>query len=85
MAASQLGAVYVPLNFRLAAPELEFIVNDAPEREYPLSVTSDIADNPRYQELPTLESIKAPDVALSGLGAELEATVDLIRESGLGS
>ena len=29
MAASRLGAVYVPLNFRLAAPELEFIVNDA--------------------------------------------------------
>lgn len=29
IAASRLGAVYVPLNFRLAAPELEFIVNDA--------------------------------------------------------
>ena len=29
MAASRLGAVYVPLNFRLAAPELELIVNDA--------------------------------------------------------
>jgi fatty-acyl-CoA synthase len=29
IAASRLGAVYVPLNFRLAAPELEFIINDA--------------------------------------------------------
>jgi iron(III) transport system substrate-binding protein len=63
----------------------EFIVNEAPEREYPLSVTTDIADNERYQELPALEGIKAPDVDLSDLGAELEATVDLIRESGLGS
>lgn len=63
----------------------EFIVNDAPEREYPLSVTTDIANNERYRELPSLESIKAPDVDLSDLGTELEATVALIRESGLGS
>ncbi len=63
----------------------EFIVNDAPEREYPLSVTTDIANNERYRELPALDSIKAPDVDLSDLGGELEATVQLIRESGLGS
>lgn len=63
----------------------EFIVNDAPEREYPLSVTSDIAANERYRELPPLASIKAPQVDLSDLGGELEATVDMIRESGLGS
>lgn len=63
----------------------EFIVNDAPEREYPLSVTTDIAANERYNELPALESIKAPEVDLSDLGAELEATVAMIRESGLGS
>lgn len=63
----------------------EWIVNDAPEREYPLSVTTDVADNPRYRELPKLDSIQAPDVDLSDLGAELEATVDMIRESGLGS
>ncbi len=63
----------------------EFIVNDAPEREYPLSVTTDIASNERYRELPSLASIKAPDVDLSNLGEELEATVALIRESGLGS
>lgn len=28
-AASRLGAIFVPLNFRLAAPEIEFAVNDA--------------------------------------------------------
>lgn len=63
----------------------EFIVNDAPEREYPLSVTTDIADNERYRELPPLAEIKAPAVDLSDLGSELEATVKMIRESGLSS
>jgi fatty-acyl-CoA synthase len=29
IAAGRIGAVYVPLNFRLAGPELEFIINDA--------------------------------------------------------
>src|SRR5439155_13065844 len=28
-AASRLGAIFVPLNFRLTGPELSFIVNDA--------------------------------------------------------
>ncbi len=63
----------------------EYIVEDAPEREYPLSTTESIASNPRYRELPSLESIDAPAVDLSDLVAELEATVALIRESGLTS
>ncbi len=63
----------------------EFIVNDAPEREYPLSVTTDVAGNERYKELPALASIKAPSVDLSDLRAELEATTKLIAASGLGS
>lgn len=62
-----------------------FIVNDAPEREYPLSVTTDISENPRYQELPALADIKAPEVDLSKLGGELEATVKMIQDSKLGS
>ena len=28
-AAARLGAIFVPLNFRLTGPELEFIINDA--------------------------------------------------------
>jgi fatty-acyl-CoA synthase len=28
-AAARLGAIFVPLNFRLSAPELEFVINDA--------------------------------------------------------
>lgn len=63
----------------------EFIVNEAPEREYPLSTTTDVTNNERYRELPPLSGIKAPEVDLSDLGGELEATVEMIRESGLGA
>lgn len=63
----------------------EFIVKDAPEREYPLSLTTEIADDERYRELPPLARIQAPPVDLSKLGGELEATVAMIRESGLGT
>jgi iron(III) transport system substrate-binding protein len=63
----------------------EFIVNDAPEREYPLVVSADTASNERYKELPSLTDIQGPDVDLSDLGDELEATVALIRDSGLAS
>jgi iron(III) transport system substrate-binding protein len=60
-----------------------FIVEEAEEREYPLTTTEDLESNERYQELPTLESIEAPEVDLGALGDELEATVRLIEESGL--
>ncbi len=63
----------------------DFIVEEAPEREYPLVVSTDIANNPRYRELPPLDATEGPDVDLSDLGAELEATVALIQESGLAS
>lgn len=63
----------------------EFIVEEAAEREYPLSTTTDVAESERYRELPALEDVQAPDVDLSDLGDELEATVAMIRESGLGS
>ena len=62
-----------------------YIVEEAPEREYPLSVDETIAANERYRELPSLDSIEAPELDLSELGGELEATVAMIRESGLGS
>lgn len=62
-----------------------YILEEAPEREYPLSANEDVQANPRYKELPPLTEIQAPDVDLSDLGDELEATVDMIRESGLGS
>ncbi|MCW2922205.1 MAG: Iron transporter substrate-binding protein [Thermoleophilia bacterium] len=61
----------------------DFIVEEAPEREYPLVVSADIASNPRYKELPPLDATEGPDVDLSDLGAELEKSVQLIRESGL--
>jgi iron(III) transport system substrate-binding protein len=63
----------------------EFIVDEAPEREYPLVVSEDIARNARYKELPPLDSVQGPDIELSDLGAKLESTVAMIREAGLTS
>jgi iron(III) transport system substrate-binding protein len=63
----------------------EFIVDEAPEREYPLVVSEDIAGNARYKELPPLDSVQGPDIELSDLGAKLESTVAMIREAGLTS
>ncbi|MCW2926322.1 MAG: Iron transporter substrate-binding protein [Thermoleophilia bacterium] len=62
-----------------------FIVEEAPEREYPLVVTEEIESNERYTELPPLDQNEGPDVELSDLGAELETTVGFIRDSGLTS
>ena len=46
--------------------------------EYPLAAGVDAID-----ELPALESLKTIDVPLEQLGADLEATVDMIEEAGL--
>ncbi|MEO6867262.1 MAG: extracellular solute-binding protein [Gaiellales bacterium] len=62
-----------------------YIVEEAPEREYPLSTTTSIENSERYKELPALDKIGAPEFDLSQLGAELEKTVALITKSGLGS
>lgn len=61
-----------------------YIANEAPEQEYPLVETEDVADSERYQELRPLAEIDGPDVDLGDLGDELEPTVRMIQESGLG-
>ena len=61
-----------------------YFADEAEEREYPLA-TGAVKDNERFKELPALESIKGPDVDLSELGTELDASVQMIRKSGLGS
>jgi iron(III) transport system substrate-binding protein len=62
-----------------------FIVEEAPEREYPLVVDEDISANPRYKELPPLDAVEGPGIELSDLGAKLESTVEMIRDAGLTS
>ena len=63
----------------------ELVVTDLAEREYPV-IEAAVADNERYQELPPLDELLAEqEIALSELGAELEATVALIDEVGLGA
>ena len=48
-AAARLGAIFVPLNFRLSAPELDYIVNNA-------GIHTLVADSPHR---PVVESIRA--------------------------
>ena len=62
-----------------------FIAEEAEEREYPLANLDELEGSERYAELPALDELGAPDVDLSGLGDELEATVRMIQESGLTS
>lgn len=62
----------------------QYIVEDAPEREYPLA-KGFATDSERYQELKPLDQVGAPEVDLSQLSDELEATIAMITEAGLRS
>ena len=54
-----------------------FYVEEAEEAEYPL------VDGIEPKEgLPPLDSLQGPDVDLTALGAELESTLELLRETG---
>ncbi len=63
LAATTLGAVFVPLNFRLTGPELEFIINDA-------GVHTLIADD---MLRPVIESVRESLCVRRYLGAESTA------------
>lgn len=63
----------------------ELIASELSEREYPV-VAERVADNARYAELPPLsDTLDAQKVDLAQLGDELEKTVKLIDEVGLGA
>jgi iron(III) transport system substrate-binding protein len=61
-----------------------YIVEDAPEREYPLA-TDFNTESERYKELKSLDDVGAPEVDLAQLSEELAATVAMITEAGLRS
>ncbi|MGL6280386.1 MAG: iron ABC transporter substrate-binding protein [Gaiella sp.] len=63
--------------FLLSQPAQEFYANEAEEAEYPLVDGVAAAEG-----LVPLDELKGPDVDLSAFGAELEATVELLRETG---
>lgn len=65
------------VSFLLADEQQRFYTEEAEEAEYPL-----VAGIPGPEGQPALESLQGPDVDLTAFGAELEATVELLRETG---
>jgi iron(III) transport system substrate-binding protein len=65
------------LAYLLSDDGQRFYVDEAEETEYPL------VDGIEPKEgLPPLSELQGPDVELTAFGAELEATIELLRETG---
>ena len=65
------------LAYLLSEEGQRFYVDEAEEAEYPL-----IDGIEPKEGLPLLSELEGPDVDLTGLGAEHEATIELLRETG---
>jgi iron(III) transport system substrate-binding protein len=65
------------VDFLLSDQGQRFYVDEAEEAEYPLIDGIDAKKG-----LPRLDELEGPDVDLSSFGSELEATVELLRETG---
>ena len=65
------------VDYLLSEDGQRFYVDEAEEAEYPL-----IEGIEPKEGLPPLDELGGPDVDLSSFGAELEATVELLRETG---
>ncbi|HEU5490493.1 MAG TPA: iron ABC transporter substrate-binding protein [Gaiellaceae bacterium] len=65
------------VDFLLSEDAQRFYVDEAEEAEYPLVEGIDAKGG-----LPALDELQGPDVDLSTFGSELEATVELLRETG---
>jgi iron(III) transport system substrate-binding protein len=65
------------LDFLLSDEGQRFYTETAEEAEYPL-----VAGIPAKEGLPPLDTLEGPDVDLSAFGAELESTLELLRETG---
>jgi len=70
-----LGERFV--EFLLSAESQRFYVDEAEEAEYPL-----VAGIPPKPGLPSLDSLRGPEIVLDRLGAELEGTLELLNETG---
>lgn len=75
-AANESGAEQF-VDFLLSDEGQRFYTESAEEAEYPL-----VAGIEAQEGLPPLESLEGPDVDLSSFGAELTATLELLRETG---
>jgi iron(III) transport system substrate-binding protein len=65
------------VDFLLTEDAQRFYVDEAEEAEYPL-----IEGIEAKEGLPPLDELEGPDVDLSAFGAELEGTVEMLRETG---
>ena len=65
------------VEFLLSDEAQRFYTEEAEEAEYPLIEGVEPAAG-----LPPIDSLGGPDVELTALGAELESTLDLLRETG---
>jgi iron(III) transport system substrate-binding protein len=65
------------VEFLLSEEGQRFYVDEAEEAEYPLVAGIDAKEG-----LPPLASLRGPDVDLTSFGAEHEATIELLRETG---
>ena len=65
------------MEFLLSDESQRFYVDEAEEAEYPL--VAGIAPKPG---LPSLDSLRGPEIELDRLGAELEQTLELLNETG---
>jgi iron(III) transport system substrate-binding protein len=65
------------VDFILSEEGQRFYVEEAEEAEYPL-----IEGIGPKEGLPALDELEGPDVDLTSFGSELEATVELLRETG---
>ena len=65
------------VSFLLADEQQRFYTEEAEEAEYPL-----VAGIPGPEGQPALDALQGPDVDLTAFGAELESTVELLRETG---
>ena len=70
-----LGERFV--EFLLSDESQRFYVDEAEEAEYPL-----VAGIAAKQGLPSLDSLRGPEIVLDRLGAELERTLELLNETG---
>ncbi|MCC6221950.1 MAG: iron ABC transporter substrate-binding protein [Thermoleophilia bacterium] len=76
----QQEAALAFVRFLLSDAGQRFYAEEAEEAEYPL-----VAGVAPREGLPSLESLQGPDISLAELGAELEATLELLNEVGLTS
>ena len=65
------------VEYLLSEDGQRFYVDEAEEAEYPL-----IAGIDAKEGLPALDDLEGPDVDLTSFGAEHEATIELLRETG---